>query len=657
MADCLHEASCQCYMRNGAGTTVTGTGAEGNDFVVSGQFYDPTSANLGVCGQAAQCMGAHLGTGLVYDPATGRIRVRISEASGNTVTVESDGLYSPQSATACGRTVADILPPTAGRTAGDIVMGDRGYGVNGFPQGLLRSCRAAVDLELDGVQLDIDGLADGTPYLRNCYLGTDQLDNWCITGGYDGSLSDPAVDLNWSDLTTQSARNLVLAVNNWYRQGTHRWPAGVWPGEQGRVTTGPYYGKFAGLPQIGINTVAQLLGETGRSMVYVYALGLTTDTRPDVATKLVATILRACTQSSSVVASRNIANLTAASQAGIQTGYLARSQADADAVSAATLLGNGVDWVFADWRIPASSLAPFVTAGLRVVINGAVQRRTHRAQVAANGYAGVVSTDPAYYRRDAMVGYASMPVMTRDTWAMGAFTEGQLAPLAEDDTSALWRGQSTMGDPGSLGYPPYCAVPADPKPYVGWRPETSFETSADYGTTWGRVTTVLGWASPVADPNSYTVAWSHLWNSIPAGAAARAEPNGLGLAFALPDDRDLRDTTWDRDYFTALQTASGRLVVTMYRTGQAPVTAMSAAGVLVSAATWYHFRVTVTPAVGVVMEQFPLPAWGINGAQSATASTPALAGGPRGGYVALHKRQDPADRASGSWANFEWKKV
>lgn len=673
MGDCDCPASCQCSIRSSIGTAVTGDGATA-PFTIS---LDIDGAGVGTstsaCNQARDCVAAHTGDGIAFDAGTGKFRVKISEDPGNTITIEPNGLYSAGGATACRKRVSDLSAATGG-----IVFGDQGAGTNHFPQGLRRSMRAAADLELDGVFLDVDGLADGTPYARFCgvvdpFTGKRFVDSWCVhTAYYAPNVASAQVE--WREMTTQALRNVIVAADRWYEGDYHYWPTGPIPataprgtqipGEQGQVTTGPYGGHNVGIMQIGGNTVAQIINDVGRDLVMVYHLTEETITQPTVAPALRDAIIRGCAQQSSIVVSRYIPDTVVASQAGIQTGYYARGAEDLAApVTPASLKANGIDWLFVDWRTADAAITPYKAAGLRVILTGGIARRVkHQARVTAAGYNGVVSIDASYYLN------RTQPFpLTNDLWPFGDFTSGQLHPLIEDDSlTAQYRGAPRNHQTAGLGYPPLCGTAPNPttkptqlKNYMGWNPDTTFEGQPRWGQNWNYVTTILGWACPLTNTATYSISWSHIWNSLPFVLEDPATQNGLGMLIGLATDDDVRAGAVPANFYWLHQTAAGRLAITR-RAANVETTKLSTGTTAnVPANVWQHFKVSVSPT-GIVFEQYDVPSTKRNVGvptllRSVTLNAAEGEPGPRGPYVGIHKHQDgTGDLFSGGWGNFEY---
>lgn len=683
-AECDCPAVCQCRVRSSTGTTVTGTGSQTQPITIS---LNLGGSSPNSCSQVLTCLAAHLGPGIAYDNVNNTFRVKISEDAGNQLRPSADGLLVSGTASTCRQTVASML---ARRNKGRIVFGDRGAGVNHFPDNVLRSVRAAVDLAvnstvrasnqyaLEGVVLDVDGLTDGTPFLR-WYMGddirhdlpgypdatVDDLTDAAYENGYAGNIF--LAGLQWTDLNIQALRNIQTNQGNFDSGGppgqqwnfAHRWPGGLTPGEQGQVNTGPFNGGGissvngsvgrVGLDQLGGNTVAQLLSEVGDQIVIAYRM---VRPSPATVTALRDSILRACAQQSSIVVSSSVSDTLIASNAGIQTGYLAKTTTDLASQTPAQLLAAGIDWLFADWRLPDAQVQQYAAAGLKVMQSG-VSRRIHQTTVDTNGYYGVVSPDATYYA-------GLQNPLVQDLWYFGNMTSGQLHPAVEDSPYIhRYRGRVRMTDSGGLGYLPRCGGPPyDTTKFCGWNPDTDWET--EVGNQSDNAVTILGWACPISNPTSYSIAWSMIWNSLPRNPNSAALEYGAGMVLGLTDDTGWIDTALPQNYYYLRQVASGQLAVRRRMNGAVTDATPSTSSGNVTTNVWYHFKATVS-ATGVKFERYDRPATVKNGSTPVlqqTCTFTETAAGPRGLYLGLRKYQDgKADRFSVGWGNFEYVRI
>ncbi|MFB7906487.1 hypothetical protein ACFC1T_08690 [Kitasatospora sp. NPDC056076] len=627
--------TCQCGMSSGVGTAVSGVGTQTLPFKVGLDLYDPNPA-VSACNQWISCLTANLGPSLYWDPIASKIKVKISRDAGNTLSIDNTGLLSTGGGSACRRTVASLQPDTSPYGGlNHIVFGDRGVGINTFPQQLMRGIRASVDLAMQAVYLVVDGLVDGTPVLFPC----GRIQDTCTGGGYYTVYS--AAKMDFSDMDISPTSNMYINAYIWYRS-FHNW-GWYGAGEAGLPNTGPMGGNAVGIDQIGFDTVSQVLNEVGHQLVFAFLLSTRTTGRPEVGNALVSTIIQNCAQQASIVIAYDPQDTVVASQNGIQTGIQVAGTDPLLAHTPQQLKDFGISWIFADKTTSDTALAPYKQAGFNIVLTGGIARRAFQAR--GNQYRGVVCVDSSYY-----LGRVASP-HAYDLWAFGNYTSGQLHTVAEDNPfNAVARGSAFI----DFGYDP-CVKPLTTAQFVGWTPDTQFEPSLTTGAN--LITTVLGWGCPLPQPTSYSIAWSHRFNQMPR--TLDPQQNGLGMLIALADDSDVRDGAVPANYYWLHQTGAGELVVTR-RANNTDTTFSGGTTGNAAANTWYHFRVTVSPTQ-VLLERFNKPATSRNfrapqppvlqQSVTVTAGEP----GPRGAYVAIHKHQDGAgDRFGGSWANYEY---
>ncbi|MFJ4960184.1 hypothetical protein [Streptomyces sp. NPDC088739] len=537
---------CGCSRGGSGGVLVAGPGVEiSGDGTPQRPRTIEIVADPHVCDLAEECMSRGLCRGLSYDGSC--IGIDLSEDPGNQLSfaAEDGGLYGTCDAVlSCGQLV-DNLP--------DFVRGSTfGAGANNGPA-VAASYERAITMGLPMSMAAPSRLQDGVfavPLVAP-----------------SSSYATPSSPLTWQQVSSHSAQSITFTDDPaWDRLYAQRGPSTL--DEMIRICRGRH-----------------VLVVTAPREASTPAEGRVQD--------LVDVITRYCAQRGVIVTTNggttaDRARLAAARAAGIDTGVHVTSAASAADNPPATLVAEGVKWVFATTApgITDQMITGYVAAGLDVVLTRA-KLHVDVARAETLGMRGVLADDPGYAFRKTCG-------LTRSPWDWPNWDGAQVGAaqiLRDNWTGDL--GETTLAE----GWWGGGVQPVT----TGWR----FPNESS-GRTAGA--TLLGWAFPLASPAAYTITWEQWWGQLDSG---KRNQNAFGLLIAAPDDafplntgqtQGPADGTGRASGYLlghsvgdASTTADNRMAITKLTKGAASgptVTAASPAPLPPS--TWVRFRVVVT---------------------------------------------------------------
>jgi hypothetical protein len=568
MGRCGCAAACGCFVIGANGIEVSGSGSLVDPYKVEIAKTQPWGDLA--CGQVGVCVADMGGgdTGLIG--GDGKLRVAISPKVGNTLSISpaDGGLYklgsdpAPPRSPDCSVTVAG-LPTTR------LTFGRSGFGENVMPWHTAKAVRAAVDVRLDAVQINVACLGDGTavlaPYNK---FGTDtDAGDSTLPGVGSSWTNDGAVMTGFSylEIGISQWKTLIIQKDNWF--------------------------KGAEYLQMGADTVSEMLNEVAGKLVIAYTL----PTGPDInSTGLMAAtcpallkaIQRACVEKSSIVlARRRYLDVLPAragvnfAAAGVEMGVLIDFTSDLASNVPADLVAAGIKWVFIQQSIGTTTgqgADAYVAAGLSVIYLG-MQRRVQLGTEAAHGVRGVCATDPQYYR-------SMVPPLTKDTWPINiggaggseAYMSGQL----HEGVSTY-----TYRPPEVRGFGTQAAGLWD----GGWALPFTGRASSSIASS-----IVLGWACPLPDPTTWDMEWE-----VQFVTGAGVDSNTAAILTSLPDDANITHTNPNvvtKKYSYIYVRRNGTMGIISYfgvPTGLNQLT--ESAGTALVVGTWYKFRLQVSP--------------------------------------------------------------
>jgi hypothetical protein len=624
MARCGCQGSCSCVVQGVAPISVTGNGSVQQPYIITLAMNGQTG-----CAAITACVAANLGPGLVYDPGTGDIQLRLSTDDGNTLTFGTDEGV---------KNLAGVVPAPVACVTGisslpaapDVVMAQDLGGLQGAyssPRSLDRSIADGNDMHLFHVATnagDVGVVSDYSDHKvttgrTNIYIGQDirQLNTSTVTSlyNYAGDYDDP-ISYNPGDGTVDRTDRR----GGWYGNLEPRY-------YQPLVTD--FLDKIHGHGVAVLDcTVDPVNG------VYPEATSILGAVRG---------VLEYCAQAWAMIAVAEIATATTVLNAGITPALLPQPRPTTWGTTTlpyavADLTAAGIEWLFLSDRYADSVFTTYRAAGFQVLML-TNSRHQQRARVEALGIRGASCYDPVYYRGplvgDWPYGYRS----ETDAWEHRRMALGQLT-FATDGQSVLSSGGFVRGR--------------------NLAAEQGLQLPAGFGNGLGRPGVLLGWLCPLTAPTNYLLEWDMKWDTLATNSATRAK---MGVLFGAATDRDVFD--WpvgdatqnpvgypegQKTLYRAYQRQNGELGIAKWASQASDITylATTTSPAMVADA-WNHYALRVTPT------QITLTRTAPNGTNYTVTAADAQY---RGGYVWAEKEESfngsPANPFVGMFRSFAY---
>lgn len=553
---CGCNGPCGCDIRGRNGVITDGAGTPGDPLWIELDLTSPLA-----CQSVMDCVGANIGPGLVFNPVTRDLSVRVSGGE-NQLTIGPDGGLLVEGAggggTGGGATVA-TLPAT-------VIGSTWGAGSSLWAEGTHQAYEAARNYVATAVHMVHVPLRRSQDLFAMC-------------------LARPAV----GDYSPGVVENCVQLDHREHAHIQYK-PSGDPP-----VEDSGYFG-FTSPVSTGTPTLGEVFDLLGRRAVLVVETvdtaapsDITSQLRNMVTSyNLVPSIIAAgelvaATSSVGPTVLHNVATTMAGS--GVAVGAVIRQRQQVIDYTPAALAALGVSWVFLGYQFAdpqdsvnyvAGAVAAYNAAGLQVILlNG--HRQYHHDLAVAAGARGSMMLDPIY-GTGKITGYRYRGDTLSANW--GSPNVGQHSPYSSD----IWAGQRDhfrgilRAGQGDSYVIPADVMPPDPPPH-----ENGY---------WN----LAGRAMPLRSGDTYAVQTWFRWNAqIPQDLQ-----RWVGLFVDRPTDQPLvtgaNSTNVTIGYEFRMK-ADGDFVLNEYDgTPGGPVTLFTGPNLYIPVAdTYYGMRIEVTP--------------------------------------------------------------
>ena len=550
---CASATTCSCQFAAGNGITLSGTGGAGNPLTISG---------------------------------------RLSRDAGNGMSFGSDGGLYADTGGGSGETGGVTV---AGLPATGVLGGYRGAGSWVMIGNQYRSMKAARDLPLDLVHMDVWALLEGVPVLSSASA---------MPAG-QAKLSATAASYSRQQWQTQTPR-VVTTSGQAPTQVPDGWSYQWLPSVGG-------HGTWAEDTHGGA-TYSEVTAEIGRQIVMVPQIH---DQRA--VNGVLRDLRRFGTRQSTIVVAKSTSWLTPFLDENVACGVVLDGPGDATDNPPTAVVNAGMTWVVADQRIDDATLTAYRDAGLQVLGKRA-NYHFQRARLVDNlGLRGILSDDPIYasgrtdlYRRTGWP-YQIVEDSCPPPYGLSAWDMDQ---DPDNNVTAKVRGEAIVYDSDQT--PSGIRLPAGTGPW-------------DHALN-------AGWVCPVFDGDG-----TDLTYDVRVKIRFASEPSSttrwLGVSVCNPDDQP-----WDHD--EALPNSRFVYLATYRFNGEVELFHMGGLGS--ATGTWhngnadvkvaYETRVRVTPtAVQVLDPDSETVICQVVNGDDATQN-------PRGAYITLNKHagKDPS---------------
>ncbi|MER6610239.1 hypothetical protein ABT282_31095 [Streptomyces sp. NPDC000927] len=513
-----------------------------------------------------------LGPGLMIDKGTGRLQVKLSQDSGNTVHFGSDEGVKDLNGTPpqVRQTIAD-LPKDPGSIIGAETMAALHFPYSS-PHGL-KYC-----------------LAEGFDMVH-FHVGTSSDDVGIVTDYNDQMITNGRTSVYVSRNTRQMSASLISRV--WNYAGDEDDPVGYQRADPDDIAKrgdrrGGWYGWLAQkyhqpllsdvMQTIDGRTVAILDVTTGAGAQYLERVHVIGALRG---------VLEHGAQEWAMIGVKELPTAATVIGHGI-TPILMHPTAGAwgetktlwtpDEVKAA-----GVEWVMLPHGFADNTFKAFVAAGINVLMRSD-SRHSTRQRAVNLGIRGALCADPNYYRGGTPAGYTYGYRSESDPWENRTPATGQLTHKTDtygvSSGAGLVRGRTTTSGQGLV-------IPKS------------------FGSGVSRPAILAGWVCPITNPEAYSIAWDARWNSM----AANASLAKLGILFGAATDQD--PYFWPKDdklnpqkrpagprpMYRAFQRQNGEIGIGVWpASGGEYVVLAKKATPAMTQGTWSGYRLTVAGA-------------------------------------------------------------
>lgn len=493
------------------------------------------------CDYIRQCIAQGLGPGLIYDEATDKLQVHLSDDDGNTLHFGTDtgikNLNGVEPTPAfCGQSIDDLPPAPA-------VVGARSLA------GLLHpySSPYAVDYclahQLDVIHFQVATSADGIGIVSDYWHNTMSEDHTSIYVGQDIIETESSVITS----TLNYAGDLNDPVSHTPTSRTDR--------------GGGWWGWLA--PRYHQPTASDFLRKiNGRSIALMHCVpspeAIGTETAH--VQGAIRAALENCAQQWTMIGVADIANATTILNAGLTPIMCPDGMVVPDTwgstvlpIPPADLTAAGIQWILLTNHHADSVFTTYRDAGLHVLMY-TNSRHSDRQRVTDLGIRGALALDPIYYRGPQNGDYRR----ATDHLEHRRPTNGQLTH-ATDQLSVVSHGGYVRGLPDAA--------------------EQGLILPAGFGNGLGRPTINL-WRNPFPDPTNYTFTWQFEWLTLATAAPSTAK---AGLLFAAatdtspygwPDDPDANPrgySTGQTTLYRAYQRQTGEIGIAKWPAQGAPI--------------------------------------------------------------------------------------
>lgn len=560
---CGCAGSCGCDIRGRGGVRVSGSGIAPDTMWIELDGSSPDA-----CNTIMTCVGANLGNGLGYNPATGDIFLRLA-AGENQATIGPDGgllvTGSGGGGGGGGQTVANL--PTGNNT---IVGSTWGAGSSMWPEGILASIQAARNMA--GTQI------------RMVHIPVR-----CTSDEFPICLSEPSMGWYMQDGNSFSPREFE-----------HREHSNVIIAPGGSPTPsieGGYWGFFQD-PSKGSPTLGEALDLLARRVVIVAEVRDTINPGT-VADRIKALVPQYEAQSCVIVAGEPVASSgpvgptiveavsASISGSGMPVGVVLRTKQQVTNYTVAYLNSLGVTWVFMHQDLvdpfhpnyAAGAAEAYRAAGFNVMLTW-VNRQYQAQRATALQLRGSLCTDPIY-----AYGAGSAWRYRRDTpsWGFSYANVGQHSPWSDtvSGQGAHYRGFVNAGQAQQLTIKNDLRNPEQVEPYPS--------------AYW----ILPGELLPLRNADTYAVQCFWRWDDgFPADRT-----RFVALWLDAPTDRSLREwsaATAQTIGYLFLLTSNGDFILVEYdgTPGVPPASRVLgtwATGYTMAANNYYGMRAEVTP--------------------------------------------------------------
>lgn len=501
-------ASCGCRYQAGPGISIAGTGSVENPVTIGLRTVLDTAA----CATIMGCVSSNLGNGLTM--TAGKLSAKLSATSGNGLTFGSDGgLY----AAGGGGTGTDAATVAALPTTTMIVGGSYGGGFSNWPEGLVESYRAGMNLQLPILHVPVRRTRD---YFL---IAT----HYRFQGFYNPLFGENSNALDMMQM------HYVKAL-----------PGGDPP----TLPKLGYFGCGWPVPLYGMPKLAEVFNIVNRRAVLyleVKDTGTIANETPAPGDTfgvlrqmirqfgLTKSVIVGAVPSGDATIPTSLANLRAD---GVETALHLLSKAQCDANPPATMAANGHTWVMISASIleayPAT-VAAYIAAGLNVMTFTLTKQHQYFAAKAA-GVRGVLAADPVY------VGGEQSNFRHRQnnaTWTWGTPDYGRHGYVGDiPSQSDKYRGYVNPGQANMLSLDPDVINPSG---------TVDFDESG-YFILAGEQCPIRKTGDPaniVGSPNNYDITVGFLWDRLLTDRG-----RWMGVWFGAPDDRSIQQWTKSTQY-------------------------------------------------------------------------------------------------------------